>query len=629
MKQKKMLRTSINILDLRMTEENAPVCAESVGLSPLRSPPATQRAPCHVTSSSGGSIGGATRLMSLFLIVLVLGVNSTQARSARFLEEEDDVEVTFPNATLLQDCSNWKNFFTQALTSFNLTGLGAAADALKNLATKISTEEKLHISAPIHGSQADVKKEYLKISQDLLMPARRIEDRINTFFSHADHKREKRQATEHHHDERSLNIIGEAWSFFGGNPSPTDKLRYETSLKLFQLRGEAQEDFNNHTVQEQKLLHRALQLENEALVNFTSAINTTMKILNKEEDNDVALLNFNVLKAAYDSLRFQIEDILERAEKIFSRGLDGRLHPLALMKSKLVELLVKIETDEQHRTTAPLYSSRKAHLYYTTNHLAKVYLHEGILHVSVRIPMVNFRDSGVIHPLTKKQKDESRFDIYGFDFVVTNRQLGYHHLLRQEELDWCIKIRQLGRLDYVCYSRKSKIFNRVGQIGDFVVNDLSPTEYLVKAKYNMTGNLDCGSGEESVSVGDSCLIRVRTRCSLWTNAFSIPKRGKHQIDEPIEDFEIERDREELKLLEKPDHPIPGLPNLIHDEVQDIIRQAKNETAAEDKVNSYISSLDEKLKHILEATGYGATPFLLVVFIALSIWACCTCKKEVM
>ena len=423
-----------------------------------------------------------------------------------------------------------------------------AARALKNLATKMySLRIRTNSFTP-----DDVEEKYYNLSESLLMPATRIEERLKSFF-HPSHF---------------------------GTP---------------QLLEESFDVFVPHVE------------EIEALVKVTKE---TQIGAARSEDNIFALLRYNAVKAKYDNLRNLLEDIVERMEAIVTRGLDGRLHPFALKKSKLKQILLQIQSDPKHRATSPLYSPDNAHLYYSTPKITKVQLESHMLKVVVRIPLVNFREKSDIVPLTTRQKDASFFDISSFDYVAKNNLLEYHHLLKREELEWCIKVRKLGQLDYVCPNNKAKIF---GQIGDIVISDLTPVEYVVMSKENIKGSLECGSGEQNVLVESSSVIKVQTRCSLSSVSFSIPKRGKSFVTEPDENFYTNKDQQAAKEFEKPTNQIP---ELIR-EIKRLKEELESKKEAEEKSN-------ETMKHIMASTDYGTVPFLMLAF---GILSCCFCRAR--
>ena len=401
---------------------------------------------------------------------------------------------------------------------------------------------------------------------------------------------------------------------------------------MIALRAKKQEDFNQHVVEEQKLMHRYMDEDVKVLSNLSSALNNTAKKLFQHDGNILALLNQNALKANYYNLYTEVESSVDQMERIFFRASSGMLDPIAMKKPHLKAVLEKIEASSLD--SSPLFSSNSAYKYYNTKGLTKVWLEKKednktvqyLLHHVLQVPVVDFREKIRIKPISKEAKEESRFDLYAFDAIGRSAVHRYHTFLVNEELQKaCIFVKP----NYVCRSRRARIFESwdgKAQLGDTVVHAITTSSYVVKSSVTLDGSLLCGEEESTVKVCASCMIEVPSGCSLSTRLFSIPSAKKTVVREDVQEFAMWEEHEAVELLEKKLHPEYPLPSKTVETMKTLIEASKNKTAEEEDDEEWIKRLNVWEQYLMRSAPY-TLPIFGILLLVVGICLCICCKAN--
>ena len=233
----------------------------------------------------------------------------------------------------------------------------------------------------------------------------------------------------------------------------------------------------------------------------------------------------------------------------------------------------------------------------------------------MKVPMIDFRHTMVIKPISKAQLDSAYHSLYVFQYIGYVQKQGFYSLFTNTELANCMKTER----EHICTGRKAQITDNVGST---VVHGISQVEYLVKLRKDMDVTIYCPQEEAKViTLNSSCTLTIPMPCNLVAPTFRIPSRREKVEDSPIRCCNISYSSE-LDLLDKKPYSSNSTKLSLNSPKEFLKDFMIN---MDDNTNS-MEKLEEKLsKDRTIPAGNPSTPeIVLSVILALSLLCLLIC-----
>ena len=366
------------------------------------------------------------------------------------------------------------------------------------------------------------------IIQNEIDKAKRLQNRINTFFSILARKQSR--------SKKEIRLLGDLWHFLSGSPTADQADKWDESLDLVKKGLKQQAELNANNAQERMLIHTVLDSHTESIRNLTSTATSMLMEAAKTKDGIKTTFNIVAYISSLENWRSEVETVMYETEIAYVAQRSGYLSPYTANKTLLVSKLRTIEAHE--KMYKPLFGSTEAEKYYE-HPLARVAMTKKAMHTVVTVPLVDFKQDISIRPISKQEKINSKYDLYSYSFIAKAKGgNGFYYFLEQNELSNCMQL--LNK--FVCKRRRARIF-RQGELGDTVVHGSTDTTFLFKLRKPTVATLECPQQrDQKVTIGVSAAFMIPLRCALNSNDFEIPS------------FSMQSGREEEVTFSEITHP---------------------------------------------------------------------------
>ena len=449
----------------------------------------------------------------LVLMVLIPGSNGNLVRI-----EEDDYTI---------------------MTSICIHGIQESTNKLLNQTSSLATNQKLKIKITSNKLPEKITNEgannpspldllYSQMAKDLEIEVKQVIREVDRLFD----LRSTRGA---------FDFIGRGLKFLVGVADDQDVVKFEKALEAH---GEALRDiekFQDKEVQNWNILHKVDEAQDNYIKGMVTKTDVLLKKAEVAEDNDMAIMNLISYIVNIGSTVNYIGQTVNEVKGVIEAGVQGRLSPYSISQSDLRKTLNHIETKE--KVLSPLFGSDEIEMYYMLP-LTKVHFVGRCVHSGLKVPLIDYRHTMVIKPITKSQMDSAHHALYVFEYIGHVVKQGYYSFFTAIELANCLKTER----EQICAGRKAEITDPI--VGDTVVHGISKVEFLVKLRKISEVTIYCPNAEAKViSLNTSCILTLPLPCNLVAPTFKIQSRNQKMEETEVKCCNISV-RKELFLLDK-------------------------------------------------------------------------------
>ena len=500
------------------------------------------------------------------------------------------------------------------LNTICLNGIYNATTKLLKQSTNLETNQKLRIlitrnEVPFQKGireDADTSTDivtaenmYWQMAKDLGAQVKIVIQEVDRLFDH----RSTRGA---------FDFVGRGLKWAIGIADDEDVDKFEKTLKADGKALRDIEEFQAKEVGNWKVLHKLDNTQNKYIVSLVDKTDMLLRRASRAEGNEIALINLLSYIVNVGSTTNYIGRTVSHFDGIIEAGIEGRLSPYSISKADLRKTMFHIETKE--KILSPLFGSDEIEMYYKLP-LTKLHFFGQCIHSGLKVPMIDFRHTMVIKPISKAQLDSAYHSLYVFQYIGYVQKQGFYSLFTNTELANCMKTER----EHICTGRKAQITDNVGST---VVHGISQVEYLVKLRKDMDVTIYCPQEEAKViTLNSSCTLTIPMPCNLVAPTFRIPSRREKVEDSPIRCCNISYSSE-LDLLDKKPYSSNSTKLSLNSPKEFLKDFMIN---MDDNTNS-MEKLEEKLsKDRTIPAGNPSTPeIVLSVILALSLLCLLIC-----
>ena len=366
----------------------------------------------------------------------------------------------------------------------------------------------------------------------------------------------------------AFDFIGRGLKFLVGVADDEDVDKFEKALEAHGKALRDIEEFQDKDVQNWNIIHKVDESQDNYINGLVTKTDVLLKKAEVAENNDIAIMNLLSYIVNIGSTVIYIGQTVNEVKGVIESGIQGRLSPYSISQSDLRKALYHIETKE--KVLSPLFGSDEIEMYYMLP-LTKVHFIGRCVHSGLKVPLIDYRHTMVIKPITKSQMESAHHALYVFEYIGHVEKQGYYTFFTATELSNCLKTEK----EQICAGRKAEITDPT--IGETVVHGINKVEFLVKLRKDTEATVYCPKVEpKTISLNTSCTLTLPLPCNLVAPTFKIQSRNQ-KVEKTVSKCCNISVRKELYLLDKN----PREQNL-----------ASEQTSSKDKSQSDLSDLDK-------------------------------------
>ena len=510
------------------------------------------------------------------------------------------------------------------INSICLYGLHKSTDRLLNQTLGLASNKKLKVKitkSPNNGNNNfptnnntdphnQVDTMYWQITKDL-------ETEVKTVIRDVDRLFDLRST------RGAFDFIGRGLKFLTGVADDEDVDKFEKAIKAQGKSLRDIQEFQEKEVQNWNILHKVDVSQNSYINGLVEKTDVLMRRADTAEENDIAIMNLISYIVNIGSTANYIGRTVTEVQGVIEAGLEGRLSPYSISQSDLRKVLFHIETKE--KVLSPLFGSDEIEMYYKLP-LTEFHFFGRCIHSGLRIPMIDFRHTMVIKPISKAQMESAYHSLYVFEYIGHVEKQGYYSFFTSTEMANCLKT----ETDHICSGRKAQITDP--KIGSTVVHSISKVDFIVKLQVDTVVTVYCPKEETKViTLNTSCILSLPLPCNLVATTFKIQSRNQ-KVEKTVAKCCDITYKNELQLLDKnsknpnASSPVTKQDAYIINNKEDLDDLKKN-TDSMEKLN------EELAKDRVIPAGNPSIPELVltavlgVTLLCLLLLICWWCNKD--